>query len=72
MGAPDGGPFTEEGEKLPEFQEIHSLKPSPLARKLPPRELGRDGGHFLFFFLINFYWSTVVFQCCVSFCCTMK
>ena len=50
MGAPDGGPFTEEGEKLPEFQEIHSLKPSPLARKLPPRELGRDGGHFLFFF----------------------
>ena len=50
MGAPDGGSFTEEGEKLPEFQETHSLKPSPLARKLPPRELGRDGGHFLSFF----------------------
>ena len=53
MGAADGGPFTEEGEKLPEFQETHSLKPSPLARKLPPRELARDGGHFLSFYFLK-------------------
>ena len=58
---------------LLEMQDLrpHLRLPEPESEQ-PPQVIAHDHFRSTGFFFLNFYWSIVDLQCCVSFRCTME